>query len=75
MLLLSLIYLFIASVSLWLILHIFQIKQFKWCVTNVWTIMHLDTHKLKPYVPYDSNTKELVFEFQGGKIKGRTSET
>jgi hypothetical protein len=47
MLLLSLIYLIIASLLLWLILHIFQIKQFKLCVTNVWTIMHLDTHFLE----------------------------
>jgi hypothetical protein len=25
----------------------FKIKQFKWCVNNVWTLMHLSTHFMK----------------------------
>jgi hypothetical protein len=33
----------------------FQIKQFKWCATNVWTIVHLDTHFSKfEYFNYDN---------------------
>jgi hypothetical protein len=63
MLLLSLINLLSASLLLWLILHIFQIKQFKWCVTNVWTIMHLDPHILEfEFLDYD-NVKPLKSKF------------
>jgi len=55
MLLLSLINLFIASLLLQLILHILQIKQFKWCVTNVWAIMQFDTHFLEfEFLDYDN---------------------
>jgi hypothetical protein len=43
---------------LWLILHIFQIKQFKWCATNVWAIMHLDTHFLEfEFLDYETPQK------------------
>jgi hypothetical protein len=35
----------------------------------------VNINKLKPYVFYDSNTKELVSEFQGWKRKGTTLET
>jgi hypothetical protein len=33
----------------------------------------VNINKLKPYVPYDNNTRKLVFEFQEGKRKGTTS--
>jgi len=60
---LTFIYLFIESLLLWLILHIFQIKQFKWCVTNVWAIMHLDTHFLEfEFLDYD-NVKPFKSKF------------
>jgi len=63
MLLLSLIYWFTISLLLWLILHIFEIKQFKWCVTNVWTIMHLKTHFLEfNFLDYD-NVKPFKCDF------------
>jgi len=60
MLLLSLIY---ASLLLWLVLHIFQIKIFKWCVTNVWAIMHFDTHVLEVEVLDYDNVKPLKSKF------------
>jgi hypothetical protein len=41
----------------------FQIKQFKWCVSNVWAIMHLDTHFLEfKFLDYD-NVKPLKNKF------------
>jgi hypothetical protein len=59
----SLIYLFIESLLLWLILHIFQITQFKWCVTNVCNIMHLNTHFSEfEFLNYD-NVKPLKSKF------------
>ncbi len=35
---------YLLQVYIW---HFFQIKLFKWCVINVWTIMHIDIHFLK----------------------------
>ncbi len=35
----------------------------------------VNINKLKPYVPYDDNTRRLVSEFQGGKREGVTLET
>ncbi len=44
-------------------MHIFEIDQFKWCVTNVWTIMHLKTHFLEfNFLDYD-NVKPLKCDF------------
>jgi hypothetical protein len=41
----------------------FQIKQFKWCVTNVSSIMHLDTHFLEfEFLDYD-NVKPFKSKF------------
>jgi hypothetical protein len=51
--------LFMASLLFQLMLHIFQIKWLKWCVINVWAIMHLDTHFLEfELLDYD-NVKPL----------------
>ncbi len=33
------------------------------------SLVWVNINKLKPYVPYDGNTKWLVYEFQGGKGK------
>jgi len=35
----------------------------------------VNINKLKPYVPYDDNTRKLKFKFQGGKGEGTTLET
>jgi hypothetical protein len=35
----------------------------------------VNVNKLKPYVPYGSNTKRLVFKFQGGEREGTTLKT
>jgi hypothetical protein len=49
-------------------LHIFQIKQFKWCVTNVWTIIHFDTHFLEfEFLDYD-NVKPFKSKFLENQI-------
>jgi len=59
MLLFPLINLLTTSLLLWLILHIFQIKLFKWCVTNVWAIMHLNTHFLEvQFLDYDNEAPQ-----------------
>lgn len=34
----------------------------------------VNVNKLKPYVPYDNNTKGLVFKFQGGRREGTIVE-
>lgn len=39
------------------------------------SLVLVNINKLKPYVPYDDNTKKLKFEFQGGKGEGTTLET
>ncbi len=44
-------------------MHIFQIKQFKWCVTNVWAIMHLDAHFLEFEILDYDNVKPLKSKF------------
>jgi hypothetical protein len=33
------------------------------------SLVLVNNNKLKPYVPYDDNTRKLKFEFQGGSGK------
>jgi hypothetical protein len=53
-------FIYLLQVYIW---YIFQIKPFKWCVINVWAIMHVDTHFLKLEYFYYNNVKPFKSSF------------
>jgi hypothetical protein len=53
-------FIYLLKIYMW---YFFQIKLFKWCVINVWVIIHIDTHFLKlEYLNYD-NVKPFKSKF------------
>jgi hypothetical protein len=54
---------FIYLLQFYICFFFFQFKLFKWCVKNVWPIMHVDTHFLKLEYFYYNNVKPFKSSF------------